>query len=253
MADRRSQEEWEVEVLRCLDRAVGQPPSITEIARQIQPEKPKAARAAVHGALVRLEDLGEVTARKRSHRSRTITSKGRWRLYRLGLRSAPEPRLEWERWRATPLPIVGRVAGGEPINVDAYADDYANQTLARSLLLDAREYLLEVDGDSMVYVGIEPGDYLVVRPHRTEETKPYDVVVVAVREQGSEDVGLTVKRWVPDGDQIRLQSAPTPGRDQPSFPSQNYRRFEVEVVAKPVAVVRRLGVWGSLADLAFSA
>jgi SOS-response transcriptional repressor LexA len=141
------------------------------------------------------------------------------------------------------LRVHGRVAGGEPISVDAYADEYAEQTLATSLPLDAREYLLEVDGDSMVYVGIEPGDYLVVRPHRTADTNPYEVVVVAVRPQGSEDTGLTVKRWVPDGDRIRLQSAPNPGGDPASQPPQYYDRFEVEVVAKPVAVVRRLDEW----------
>jgi SOS-response transcriptional repressor LexA len=228
-------------VLRCLDLAADQP-SITEIARHIEPDNPGAARAAVHGALGRLEELGEVASRKGSHRSRKITSAGRWRLYHLGLRSGHDPRFEPERWRAS-LPILGRVAGGEPISVEAYADDYADQTLTTSLPLDAREYLLEVDGDSMVYVGIEPGDYLVVRPHRAEETNPYEVVVVAVRLPGGDDVGLTVKRWVPDGDQIRLQSAPVPGGAPADFPAQYYDRSEVEVVAKPVAVIRRLGAW----------
>jgi SOS-response transcriptional repressor LexA len=156
MADRRrSGEDWKIEVLCCLDQAGHQPPSVTDIARQIKPTNPNAARSAVHKALVRLKRLGEVEASERSHRSRAITPQGRWRLSRPGLRSAPEPHLELPQ-RRTSLPVLPRVAGGEPISLEAYADGYESQTLATSLAPDAREYLLEVDGDSMVHVGIEP-------------------------------------------------------------------------------------------------
>jgi hypothetical protein len=122
MADRRrSGEDWKIEVLCCLDQAGHQPPSVTDIARQIKPTNPNAARSAVHKALVRLKRLGEVEASERSHRSRAITPQGRWRLSRPGLRSAPEPSLELPQ-RRTSLPVLPRVAGGEPISLEAYAD-----------------------------------------------------------------------------------------------------------------------------------
>jgi SOS-response transcriptional repressor LexA len=139
------------------------------------------------------------------------------------------------------------VAGGEPISISAYREEYAGQTLRNALALDDDHHLLEVVGDSMAQVGIRSGDFIIVRPQTTEQTRPYEVVVVVVRDQGSEDDGgLTVKRWVPEGRRVRLEPAPYRNRDgSASSEALYYDHDEVEVHGKPVAVVRPLDRWAN--------
>jgi repressor LexA len=258
VAKRRTLEEWELEVLSCLVRAPrGKTPSIAEMAAQIKPENPRAARSSVYEALERLQERGEVTAPprpprtpehprpKRAARGWELTRKGR-RRHNEALAPSRSVMPRQVRTRRRPfLTVLGRVAGGQPISIDAYRDLYRRQTLKDALGLTADHYLLEVVGESMVQVGIRSGDYIVVRPHTAEQTMPYEVVVVLVHDQGSDsDGGLTVKRWVPEGRRIRLEPAPYREVDgSASHEALYYNRDEVEVHGKPIAIVRRLDRW----------
>ncbi|WP_201774056.1 transcriptional repressor LexA [Pseudoxanthomonas suwonensis] len=82
------------------------------------------------------------------------------------------------------LPLLGRVAAGAPIGADA--------GLADTLTLDARlfsavpDYLLRVQGDSMIEEGILDGDLVGVK--RTPEARDGQVVVARL------DGELTIKR-----------------------------------------------------------
>lgn len=97
------------------------------------------------------------------------------------------------------LPVIGRVAAGEPI--------LAEQNIVDEMPLPARfvgpgnNFILTVHGDSMVNVGINDGDYLIVQ----EAQDAYNgEIVVALVNDGMES-GATVKRFYKESDHIRLQ------------------------------------------------
>src|SRR5690554_2206615 len=58
------------------------------------------------------------------------------------------------------LPIVGRVAAGEPILAQEHIEDYC--TIAPEFFHPKADFLLEVQGDSMINIGIHDGDYIAV-------------------------------------------------------------------------------------------
>lgn len=92
------------------------------------------------------------------------------------------------------VPVLGRVAAGAPIGADA--------GLADTLVLDARlfssapDYLLRVQGDSMIEDGILDGDLVGVR--RTPEAREGQVVVARI------DGELTIKRLSVGADAVCL-------------------------------------------------
>ncbi|MEM7195143.1 MAG: transcriptional repressor LexA [Pseudomonadota bacterium] len=92
------------------------------------------------------------------------------------------------------LPLVGRVAAGEPILAEEHIEDYfevnANQFQPRA------HYLLRVRGHSMRDVGILNNDLLAV--HRTEEVRSGQIVVARLEND------VTVKRFRRRGYQVTL-------------------------------------------------
>lgn len=100
---------------------------------------------------------------------------------------------------ATELPLLGRVAAGEPIEAVALPETIAvpNDLLPRR----GSSYVLRVDGESMIEEHIMDGDYVVVNTRNTA----YSGETVIALIDGST---ATVKRYYrePDG-WIRLQPA----------------------------------------------
>jgi repressor LexA len=119
---------------------------------------------------------------------------------------------------------------------------YNHRSLKEALRLDLdSDYLLEVDGYSMIDAGIRPGDLLIVRPQPPEGVRNGETVVVVVRDQDTDTAGLTLKRWnrEPDG-RVRLQPAhlhlstdPDAERYQPLY----YDRADVEVCGRLLGVI----------------
>jgi repressor LexA len=93
------------------------------------------------------------------------------------------------------VPIVGRVAAGEPI----LATENIEGTLAvdRSLAPSSDVFALQVQGESMRNAGIYDGDYVLARHQDTADQG--DIVVAVIGDEA------TVKRFYTEGDQIRLQ------------------------------------------------
>ncbi|MHB1566282.1 MAG: transcriptional repressor LexA [Acidiferrobacter sp.] len=96
--------------------------------------------------------------------------------------------------RAGGLPVVGRVAAGQPIL--AYAHITAYYPLDRQLFRPPADYLLTVVGDSMREAGILDGDLLAVQ--KTALARPGQIVVVRLEDE------VTVKRWSERGTEIWL-------------------------------------------------
>lgn len=92
------------------------------------------------------------------------------------------------------LPIVGKVAAGEPIlaleNIDNYCD------IPNEFFKPNADFLLEVEGDSMIEVGILDGDLIAV--HKTEQARKGQIVVARVNDE------VTVKRFEKQSNQIIL-------------------------------------------------
>lgn len=83
------------------------------------------------------------------------------------------------------LPIVGRVAAGNPILAEENIEDYCD--LAAEFFRPRADYLLRVRGDSMVDAGILDGDLLAV--HKTTNVNTNDIVVARIEDE------VTVKRF----------------------------------------------------------
>lgn len=91
-----------------------------------------------------------------------------------------------------PLPVLGRVAAGQPVSAEGVARSGMHADADGQLWLDRRlfsprpDYLLKVQGDSMIDDGILDGDLVGV--HRTPEARDGQTVVARV------DGELTIKR-----------------------------------------------------------
>lgn len=93
------------------------------------------------------------------------------------------------------IPIVGRVAAGEPVLAQEHIADYCD--LAGNFFSPAADYFLEVTGDSMIDVGILDGDLLAV--HSTPVAQENQIIVARIDDE------VTVKRLRrPTADRVEL-------------------------------------------------
>jgi repressor LexA len=128
------------------------------------------------------------------------------------------------------IPVVGRIAAGEPIEAMEQHDDYLE--LGAGTVPDGC-YALQVKGKSMIEDLIDDGDLVVVRPQETANNG--DIVVALIMNQGPSTEGVaTLKRIYRERDQVRLQ--PANAAMQPIFVDPN----QLRVQGKVVSVIRYL-------------
>ena len=96
------------------------------------------------------------------------------------------------------VPILGRVAAGEPILAIEQAEDTVK--VDRFFLGANKEvFALKVKGDSMIEAGIFDGDFIFVKKQLTAHRG--DIVVAMIGDEA------TVKYFYPEGDQIVFKPA----------------------------------------------
>src|SRR4051812_10032182 len=118
------------------------------------------------------------------------------------------------------IPIVGRIAAGEPIEAIETRDDYLE--LGAGTVPDGC-YALQVKGKSMIEDLIDDGDLVVVRPQDTAENG--DIVVALLMNHGASSEGVaTLKRLYRERGQIRLQ--PANAAMQPIFVDPEHLRVQ---------------------------
>jgi repressor LexA len=117
----------------------------------------------------------------------------------LELRTSSE---RFGRSRLVRVPLVGRIAAGEPI--EAVVGENETLEFPASMVPDDC-YALQVKGKSMIEDLIDDGDLVVVRPQQTAENG--EIVVALLLNQGEPAGAATLKRIYRERGQVRLQPA----------------------------------------------
>jgi repressor LexA len=165
--------------------AEGRPPTLREIGQQLG----IASTNGVRDHLQALIDKGYIRRVERSARGiRLLPAHGQ-------RPTAPRPQLLPAPRAVTMVPVLGRVAAGEPILAQQNVEGHL--AMDGAVVRDGNVFALRVQGESMRDAGIMDGDYVFVRQQETAQ--PRDIVVVMLDDE------TTVKRFVPDGDVIRLE------------------------------------------------
>ena len=185
--------------------AKGYSPTVREICQALRIK----STSTVHSDIKALEEKGLV--RKDPSKPRTVLP--------VDMMPVAGTRTTEEDISTVSLPVIGQVAAGEPI--------LAEQNIVDQFPMPARfvgpgnNFILTVHGDSMVNVGINDGDYLIVQ--ESHEATNGEIVVALVND-GFES-GATVKRFYKESDHIRLQ----PEND-----------FMEPIIAKDVTIVGKV-------------
>ena len=93
------------------------------------------------------------------------------------------------------VPIIGRVAAGEPILAEQNIEDYF--PIPMEFMPNNQTFILKVQGESMINAGILDGDMVIVEQRATARNGE---MVVALIEDGA-----TVKTFYKEDGHIRLQ------------------------------------------------
>ena len=180
-------------------------PTVREICEAVNLSSP----STVHVHLKTLEDKGYIV--RDSLKSRSIA---------LPHKEEPQAHGSAAYGNSISLPVVGRVAAGEPILAEQNIEN--TLTLPTELVGDSASFILSVHGDSMVEAGINDG--VVVKEQQVANNGE---IIVALIEDGA-----TVKRFYKEADHIRLQ--PENSSMEPIIVR------DCAIVGKVVAVMRRV-------------
>ena len=167
------QEQRVLDYIKETIKTTGYPPSVREICAALNFKSTSSA----HQYISRLADKGYID--KKDLKTRAIRV--------IGTESTIS------------VPIVGKVAAGEPILAQENIEDYFSigESFFRQDELKNDNYILKVQGESMINAGINDGDYIIVSK---QETARNGQIVVAMI-----DGNATVKTFYKENGYIRLQ------------------------------------------------
>ena len=188
-----------LEFIRESVRANGYPPTVREICAALDLSSP----STVHAHLANLERLGLIKRDPTKPRALDVVQDLR-------------PR--------RPLPLVGRVAAGEPILAEENIEELID--VPAFLRRDDDDFVLRVRGDSMAGAGIFNDDFIVV--HSQDQAQNGEIVVALVGDEA------TTKRFFNEGRTVRLQ--PENELYEPIIVNAD----EVQLVGRVVGVLRQL-------------
>ncbi len=189
--------ERQLEVLRFIAREIeerGYPPTIREIGEALG----IASTNGVNDHLKALEKKGFLVRDPVKSRALTPTAHAR---QALGGGDADVITLADRRdargsGRIVEIPIIGRVAAGQPILAQEHIEDTVHVD-SFFLGTSKRVYGLRVQGDSMIGDGILSGDYIFVK--KQLQADDGEIVVALIDDEA------TVKRVYFEGDRVRFQ------------------------------------------------
>ena len=121
------------------------------------------------------------------------------------------------------VPVMGRIAAGVPISAISHRTH--DVSVPQTMLGKGHHYALEVKGDSMIELGINDGDVVVIR--ETQVADDGDIVVALV-----EDEEATLKRFRRNGSSIALEAA------NPAYKTRFFNDDQVKVQGRLVGLIR---------------
>jgi len=166
-----SRQEQVLQLIRTYAEETGYPPTRAEIARILGYKSPNAAEEHIK-ALARKGAIEIIPGASRGIKLPDLVDQG--------------------------IPIVGRVAAGNPILAQEHIEDYCN--IPPNFFSPSADYLLRVNGMSMKDAGILDGDLLAV--HRTDQVRSGQIVVARIGEE------VTVKRYKRIGNRSQVELWP---------------------------------------------
>lgn len=170
------------EILNYLESEIlrkGYPPSVREICEAVH----LSSTSSVHAHLNALERNGYI--RRDSSKTRAI--------------EILDDNFQMARTENVSIPIVGRIAAGEPILADQNIESYFSIPSDYMPHTTSNVFGLEVKGDSMVEAGILNRDLLIVEEQHTARNG--DIVVALLGDEA------TVKTYYKESGHYRLQPA----------------------------------------------
>lgn len=206
------------------------PPTIREIGEKVG----ISSTSVVNYNLAKLENEELITRERDVSRGLSVN----WpKLTTLGF--APEPVRETPAipMNSVPvhtmirIPVLGRIAAGEPIRVEAIDPARAEEfvELAQGMLgAPEKLFALKVRGDSMIDASVLDGDIVILRHQETAK----DGDMVAAWVEGDEET--TLKYLYREGRQIRLQPA------NPTYQPIIRPAEKVRINGRVVSVIRML-------------
>lgn len=153
----------------------GYPPSVREICEAVHLK----STSSVHAHLETMEKNGYIRRDPTKPRAIEII----------------DDQFQLARREMVNLPILGKVAAGEPIFAEQNIEDYF--PVPADYMPNQEAFMLKVQGESMIEAGIFDGDMLIVK--RQETAKNGDIVVALV------DDSATVKSFYKEDGYYRLQ------------------------------------------------
>lgn len=153
----------------------GYPPAVREICEAVH----LSSTSSVHSHLETLEKNGYI--RRDPTKPRTI--------------EICDDSFQMMRREMTSIPVIGRVAAGQPILATENIEGYF--PLPVEYVPNADTFILKVKGESMINVGIFDGDIIFVE--KTNNVRNGDTVVALI------DDSATVKTFYKEAGHIRLQ------------------------------------------------
>jgi repressor LexA len=219
----------QLEVLRFIARQIdeaGYPPTIREIGEALEIRSTNG----VNDHLKALERKGFLTRDPVKSRALIPTSSAREVLGE----GRPSNVVSISRGparasaRMIEVPILGRVAAGQPILAQEQVEDTV-QVDSFLLGTNKKVYGLRVQGDSMIGDGILPGDYVFVK--KQLDADDGEIVVAMIDDEA------TVKRVYFEGDRVRFQ--PSNPRMAPIYVRQSDFRSTM-ILGVVVGIYRKL-------------
>ena len=153
----------------------GFPPAVRDICEAVHLK----STSSVHSHLETLEKNGYI--RRDSTKPRAI--------------EILDEAFNFTRREMVNVPIVGRVAAGEPLLAEQNIEEYF--PIPMEFMPNKQTFLLKVCGESMINAGILNGDYVLAQEENTAHNG--DMVVAMIED------GATVKTFYKEEDVIRLQ------------------------------------------------
>lgn len=201
-SDLNEKEQKVLEFIITQVKDTGYPPSVREICRAVGFK----STCSAHQYIQRLADKGYLEKSSLKMRALKI--------------------VEDEKEETISLPIVGKVAAGEPILATENIEDYFSigESFFSKDSLKNNNFVLRVQGQSMINVGINNGDFIVVSKQDTARNG--EIVVAMI------DGDATVKTYYKEKSYIRLQ--PENDTMDPIISDK------VEIIGKVIGLFRKI-------------